>query len=107
MKEISMDVILKGKKHPETITSDGKLTDRDWAEIREANKTIKYLGKQMKYLTKDSDEKWATWENRPSLIIPIERTEPEYWEAKGDFEIISEAEALKLIQKIPVRIELD
>ena len=59
----------------------------------------------MKYLTKDETH-WMLWNAKPQLQIPLDRNEAEYWEAKGEFEAISEAEALRLLSKIPFMVEL-
>ena len=60
----------------------------------------------MKYLTKDENNTFMIWENKPQLQIPLDRNESEYWEAKGEFEAISEAEALRLLSKIPFCVEI-
>lgn len=44
----------------------------------------------MKYLTKDEDGKWMSWENEPKIIYPLDRNEKCYWEAKGEFEMIDD-----------------
>lgn len=42
-----------------------------------------------RYITKDADNKWIKWTDLPKKVIPLDRTEPEYFESKlGDFEII-------------------
>ena len=61
----------------------------------------------MNYLTKDEDNRWMKWENKPTLVIPINEKNPLYYEAKGEFESITEAEALKILSKIPIMVELD
>lgn len=61
----------------------------------------------MNYLTKDEDNRYMLWENKPELVIPINEKNPMYYEAKGEFESITEAEALKILSKIPIMVELD
>jgi len=59
------------------------------------------------YITKDEDNRWMKWlDNKPELIIPINEKNPMYYEAKGEFESISEAEALKILSKIPIMVEI-
>lgn len=61
---------------------------------------------QFNYLTKDEDGKFMLWIEKPELKIPINEKNPMYYEAKGEFESITEAEALKILSKIPVMVEL-
>ena len=61
----------------------------------------------MNYITKDQDNRWMLWQNLPQLVIPINEKNPMYYEAKGEFESITEAEALLILSKIPIMVELD
>ena len=87
---------------------DPNYTNQDWAEVKMANETLKHFKKEkkMNFLSKDEDGKWMLWENKPQLVIPINERNPMYYEAKGDFKTITEAEALEMIQKIPLLVEI-
>jgi len=104
---VSLDVLLQGKKNPNVIYNDESYSHLDWAEINLAGETTKYFNRQKMYITKDEDGKWMKWfDAKPELIIPINGKIPMYYEAKGEFESISEAEALKILSKIPIMVEL-
>jgi hypothetical protein len=44
--QISTDVILNGKKHPEVIINENTYSELDYAEIKLANETIKWMRKK-------------------------------------------------------------
>jgi len=41
--QLSTDIILNGKKHPEVIINENTYSDSDYAEIKLANETIKWI----------------------------------------------------------------
>ncbi len=105
---LSLDVLLQGKKNPNVIYNDESYTNLDFAEINLAKETTKYFNRQKMYITKDEDGRWMKWlDHKPELVIPINEKNPMYYEAKGEFESISEAEALKILSKIPIMVEIN
>ena len=44
--QLSTDVILNGKKHPEIIINENTYTNLDYAEVKLANETIKWMRKK-------------------------------------------------------------
>lgn len=61
----------------------------------------------MKYLTKDEDNKWMLWDEKPKLTIPITQKIPMYWDSRGEAEAITQERALEIISKIPILIEIE
>lgn len=61
----------------------------------------------MKYLTKDEDNKWMLWDEKPKLTIPITQKIPMYWDSRGEVEAITQERALEIISKIPILIEIE
>lgn len=61
----------------------------------------------MKYLTKDENNKWMLFSEKPKLTIPIIQKIPMYWDSRGEAEAITQERALEIISKIPILIEIE
>ena len=53
----------------------------------------------MKYIwvCRDEDGTLIKFYEKPTLVIPLDRNEKEYWDAKGEFEILPENEMLSFL----------
>jgi hypothetical protein len=61
----------------------------------------------MKYLTKDEDNRWMIFNDKPKLTIPIIGKIPMFWDSIGEAESITEQKALEILSKIPIMIEIE